>query len=46
MWNRFIWIVAVGFLLALGATVISPGIVVGWGIMLLLFTVLSKLLFG
>jgi Zn-dependent protease len=45
-WNKFIWIGAVGALLVLGALIISPGIVIGWGMMLLLFLVLSKLLFG
>ncbi|MEW6036528.1 MAG: site-2 protease family protein, partial [Candidatus Micrarchaeota archaeon] len=46
MWSRFVWLGAVGFLLLLGALVISPGIVIGWGIMLLVFSLLSKLLFG
>jgi Zn-dependent protease len=45
-WNRFIWIGVVVALLSLGAVVISPGIVVGWGIMLLIFSLLSKVLFG
>ncbi len=45
-WNKIIWFGAVSFLLMLGAIVISPGIVIGWGIMLLLFGLLSKMLFG
>jgi Zn-dependent protease len=45
-WNKIIWFGAVSFLLMLGAVVISPGIVIGWGIMLLLFGLLSKMLFG
>ncbi len=46
MWNRFLWIAVVGALLILGALVISPGIVIGWGFMLLIFSLLSKVLFG
>ncbi|MCI0503710.1 site-2 protease family protein [Candidatus Micrarchaeota archaeon] len=45
-WSMPAWIAAVGFLLLVGAAVISPGIVIGWGIMLVIFGVLSKLLFG
>ncbi|MFN7991095.1 MAG: site-2 protease family protein [Candidatus Micrarchaeia archaeon] len=45
-WNRLAWIGAVGAFLVLGAVLISPAIVIGWGIMLLFFTILSKLLFG
>lgn len=44
-WNKLVWIGAVGFLLILGAVLIDPGIVIGWGFMLLLFGILSKLLF-
>lgn len=45
-WN---WVVWGGFVLALlfaGSVVISPGIVFGWVIMLLLLAVLSKFVFG
>jgi Zn-dependent protease len=45
-WSRLVWFSVIIFLLAIGAVVISPGIVIGWAIMLLLFAVLSKLLFG
>jgi Zn-dependent protease len=45
-WSRLAWLAAVGFLLFLGSVVISPGIVVGWSIMLLLAGALSKLAFG
>jgi len=45
-WNRFLWIGAVGVLLLIGAVVISPGIVIGWGFMLLVFSLLSRVLFG
>lgn len=45
-WNKLVWIGAVGFLLILGAIVINPMIVISWGFMLLLFGILSKLLFG
>jgi Zn-dependent protease len=45
-WNKIVWIAVIGSLLAIGAVVISPGIVISWGIMLLIFVVLSKLAFG
>jgi Zn-dependent protease len=46
MWNKLVWIAVVGGLLALGSAVISPGILVGFVIMLLFVTLLSRLLFG
>lgn len=45
-WNKGIWIMAVLILLGIGAVVISPAIVFGWGIMLLFFSILSKVFFG
>lgn len=45
-WNWLVWLGVVGAFLLFGAVLISPGIVIGWGIMLLLFLVLSKILFG
>lgn len=45
-WNRLIWLGAVLFLLGVGYFVISPGIVFGWLIMLAIFTLLSRVLFG
>lgn len=45
-WNKFLWALFVLVLLAVGSFVISPGIVFGWGIMLLFFWVLSKFIFG
>lgn len=45
-WNKFIWIGVVGFLLILGSWAIDPSIVIGWGFMLVLFGLLSRLLFG
>ena len=45
-WNRFLWLASVGVLLAIGAVVISPGIVISWAIMLAFFAILSKVLFG
>lgn len=46
MWRKSVWFVFVLLLLGLGAVLIDPGIVISWGIMLLIFAVLSKLLFG
>ncbi|MEW6748545.1 MAG: site-2 protease family protein [Candidatus Micrarchaeota archaeon] len=45
-WNRLLWLGVIGLLLGLAAVLISPGMVIGWIIMLLFFTVLSKVLFG
>jgi Zn-dependent protease len=45
-WSRFAWVAFVVFMLVVGSVVISPGVVIGWGIMLLVFTLLSRLLFG
>ncbi|NYZ74180.1 site-2 protease family protein [Candidatus Micrarchaeota archaeon] len=44
-WKWSVWVVFVFLLLGLGAVLIDPGIVISWGIMLLIFAVLSKLLF-
>lgn len=45
-WKKTVWVLFVVLLLGLGAILIDPGIVISWGIMLLIFGVLSKLLFG
>ena len=45
-WNRLVWLGTVGVLLGIGTIVISPGVIISWGIMLVFFTLLSKLLFG
>lgn len=44
-WNKPIWVGFVLVLLILGSVLIQPGIVIGWGIMLLLLLVLSRLFF-
>ncbi|MFH1520089.1 MAG: site-2 protease family protein [Candidatus Micrarchaeota archaeon] len=44
-WNKLIWIGFVFVLLILGSILIQPGIVIGWGIMLLILLILSKLFF-
>lgn len=44
-WNKGIWLGFVIVLLALGSILIQPGIVIGWGIMLLLMMAVSWLLF-
>jgi Zn-dependent protease len=46
MWNRGIWFLVVIGVLLLGSVIISPSIVITFGIMLIFFTILSKLLFG
>jgi len=45
-WNKLVWAGFIVFLLAIGSILINPGIVIGWGIMLLLFGLLSKFIFG
>ncbi len=45
-WRKSIWVVSVLVLLGLGAVLIDPGIVISWGVMLLIFAVLSRLVFG
>jgi Zn-dependent protease len=45
-WNKLIWIAFTLALLYIGSLVISPGIVIGWGIMLIFFGILSLFLFG
>ncbi|MEW6722873.1 MAG: site-2 protease family protein [Candidatus Micrarchaeota archaeon] len=45
-WNKPVWMIVVGGLLALGSAIISPGIIIGFVIMLLFVTLISKLLFG
>lgn len=45
-WRKSVWVIVVLLLLGIGAILIDPGIVLGWGILLLIFLVLSKLLFG
>jgi len=44
-WSKPAWLAFTLVLLGAGSVVISPGIVFGWGIMLLFFWVLSKLIF-
>jgi Zn-dependent protease len=45
-WSKLVWLGFVLFLLVLGSILISPGIVISWGIMLLFFGLLSKFIFG
>lgn len=45
-WSKLVWIGFVLVLLILGSILIQPGIVIGWGIMLLLLLVLSRLFFN
>jgi len=44
-WNSRIWFGFVGILLVVGSLLIQPGIVIGWVMMLVIFVILSKLLF-
>lgn len=45
-WSKLVWLGFVVLLLAFGSVLISPAIVISWGIMLLIFGLLSKLVFG
>ncbi|MBI5046906.1 site-2 protease family protein [Candidatus Micrarchaeota archaeon] len=45
-WNKIIWGITIVLLLALGAVIINPFVIVSWGIMLLIVLVFSKLVFG
>ena len=45
-WSKMIWIGTVFVLLAIGMVIIDPAIVISWGIMLLIFTALSGVIFG
>jgi Zn-dependent protease len=44
-WSGLAWLAAIIALLFLGSWIISPGVVIGWIIMLLIFSALSRLLF-
>ncbi|VVC02793.1 Uncharacterised protein [Candidatus Bilamarchaeum dharawalense] len=44
-WNKWIWGGFVLLLLILGAVLIQPGIVISWGIMLLLLLIISRIFF-
>jgi Zn-dependent protease len=44
-WSKLVWFGFVGLLLVLGSIIIEPGIVISWGIMLLILVIISGLLF-
>jgi Zn-dependent protease len=45
-WNIFVWGASTVLLLYIGSVLIGPGIVLGWIIMALFFTLLSRFAFG
>lgn len=45
-WSKILWIACIVILLGLGAVLISPFIVISWGLLLVISLVFSKLAFG
>jgi len=45
-WSKAVWVISVLVLLGFGSVLISPFIVVSWGLLLLLALIFSKLAFG
>ncbi|MBI5226955.1 site-2 protease family protein [Candidatus Micrarchaeota archaeon] len=45
-WNKMVWIGTILILLGLGAVLISPFIIVSWGMLLVIALIFSKLAFG
>ena len=45
-WSRLVWVLLIAILLGLGWVLVSPFIIISWGMLLLIALVFSKLAFG